>query len=185
MRKRRICIWSRVGWYLSSLEIFTGAPCLQLADCYSAERTAQSPRRCYSTRARSNQGVAAQLHPPQKKKDSAALTFVLKPKAYSSKRALNTDSRNINSGKTIRWRELECPLLCVDHGGAEQELLLLLFLLSSFLLWKRQRDNKHWSRQQDIISEILQFHGGTIFCMYYNAEGNSSTHWPVGTGLNY
>lgn len=68
------------------------------------------------------------------------MTSDLKPKAYSSKRAL-TLTLGISTGRGGEWggggvrrRELEGPLLCVDHGSAEQELLLLLLLLASFLL---------------------------------------------------
>lgn len=60
------------------------------------------------------------------------MTFDLKPKACSSKRAL-TPTREWGWGVS-RWLQLEGPLLCVDHGSAEQELLLLLLLLASFLL---------------------------------------------------
>lgn len=58
------------------------------------------------------------------------MTFDLKPKACSSKRALT--QRGVGDGGS-RWLKLEGPLLCVDHGSAEQELLLLLLLLASFL----------------------------------------------------
>lgn len=62
--------------------------------------------------------------------------------------------KKINSRDGLK--ELQCRLLCVNHGGAEQEFLLLLFLLSSFLVWKRkcQRWANEWTNK-DQTSDFI------------------------------
>lgn len=71
--------------------------------------------------------------------------YILKPIsiAYSSK--IEQRGNNIVSGRRERMilrdminddYNVQCWLLCVNHGGAEQKLLLFLLLLPSFLIWK-------------------------------------------------
>lgn len=54
----------------------------------------------------------------------------------------------INS-RTIWLNRLQCFLLCVNHGCAEQKLLLLLLLLASFLVWKR----KHQRGREQVLEQ--------------------------------
>lgn len=50
-------------------------------------------------------------------------------------------SRGVINSRNDLINELQC-LLCVNHGCAEQKLLLLLFLLPSFLFWKETQQNR-------------------------------------------
>lgn len=51
---------------------------------------------------------------------------------------VKTQAAGISTQGKLWWHELQCRLLCVNHGCAEQKFLLLLLLLSPFIIWKRR-----------------------------------------------
>ena len=105
------------------------------------------------------QEVAAKLKQTVDQTNKAMTTssrnfgYILKPTStvYSSKKGLHGSKKHTQRGYQLKnlINELQC-LLCVNHGCAEQKLLLLLFLLPSFLIWRENTTKQSFSCGEDV-----------------------------------